>query len=148
MLHFPIHSNSKYHISPSKWTALEWTWYNGLDERFHVCIITPLCIHAYKVDGTITDQILKICAMNAEETYRWLSAWLQWLQCVSNGVTAVLHYAIDIVLQKITSTIGFVKQPVACDYEERAIAEKTQRKHCVKWTKGMFPENLSMDHKC
>ena len=28
--------------------------------------------------------------------YRWQTARLQWLQCVSNGVTAILHHAIDI----------------------------------------------------
>ena len=28
-------------------------------------------------------------------TYRWFSTRLQYLQCVSNGDTAVLHYAID-----------------------------------------------------
>ena len=31
-------------------------------------------------------------------TCRWLSAWLQYLQCVSNGDTAVLHWAIDLLL--------------------------------------------------
>ena len=29
-------------------------------------------------------------------TYQWLSARLQYLQCISNGDTAVLHQAIDI----------------------------------------------------
>ena len=40
----------------------------------------------------------------AEESFWWLSARLQWLQCVSNGVTAVLHYAIDL----IASTLRWV----------------------------------------
>ena len=34
---------------------------------------------------------LPLCNLNQTTKYRWLSAWLQYLQCVSNGDTAVLH---------------------------------------------------------
>ena len=34
--------------------------------------------------------------------YRWLRARLQWLQCVSNGVTAVLHWATDVFMNSLT----------------------------------------------
>ena len=37
--------------------------------------------------------------------YRWLSARLQYLQCVSNGDTAVLHYAIDMILHVSPSRV-------------------------------------------
>ena len=38
--------------------------------------------------------------------YRGLSARLQWLQCVSNGVTVVLHWAINMIV--IVPTAAFV----------------------------------------
>ena len=40
--------------------------------------------------------------------YRWLSARLQYLHCVSNGDTAVLHKAIDINISPKTKRLTFV----------------------------------------
>ena len=42
--------------------------------------------------------------------YRWFSAKLQQLQCVNNGVTAVLHQVIDI-LQYIWKSTSFLASP-------------------------------------
>ena len=39
----------------------------------------------------------RIAPLASEHSYRWLSARLQYLQCVSNGDSAVLYQAIDMI---------------------------------------------------
>ena len=75
ILHFPVYKmHSK--ISPTKWQPL-CRGLNELKEPWLLCII--LHIHAH-------------CEW---WPFWWFSVRLQYLQCVSNGDTAVLHYAID-----------------------------------------------------
>ena len=50
--------------------------------------------------------IFPLCAVNKH--HRWLGARLQRLQCISNGVAAVYHQAIDIVSNKMKSQYAHV----------------------------------------
>ena len=43
------------------------------------------------------EETLKVIGMNLLTKYRWFSARLQYLQCISTGDTAVMHLTINIV---------------------------------------------------
>ena len=83
------------------------------------------------VVGDLTVHVLPLSQWNLRlivsyNTYRWLSARLMQLQCVSNGVTAALHWAIHIVwplqVQDLEKTMNPQRTPhispsrVSCTY--------------------------------
>ena len=55
-------------------------------------------IHVHSLNNTLPSlQVNKTMFIDyfVPELYRWFSARLQYLQCINNGDTAVLHKAID-----------------------------------------------------
>ena len=53
----------------------------------------PVCTYSVNIMTTLGFSIMVVCERISWiwKTYRWLSARLQYLQCVSNGDTAALH---------------------------------------------------------
>ena len=83
----PVDSHQKGKRYGALMLSLICAWTNGWASSRHACDLRRHCAH-YDCDEYIQFKT-KPCA------YRCLSVRLQYLQCVSNGDTAVWHWAID-----------------------------------------------------